>query len=283
MATMLEAAVKYARAGIDVFPVVPGEKLPAVRNGFKAATTDLEQIRQWWGRIPNANIAVPTGVGGFDVLDIDNSNSGRGWEGLEKLKKEGFLDGWVQAVETPSGGLHLYYPGTVQRNFSLSGWNIDFRGQGGYVLAPPSIVAGEDGASNTYTLLRRNDTSAPKPFERDKARNFLAPPTYDPIQQQRAREWLNKQPLDERQEKISDNLTRWVRQLPEGNRQAGLFWAACRFAEHGISDVAPLVDAAIANGLEEREVMRTVACAAREGGAPPGPAPPPARNSQLGI
>src|SRR5690625_4909285 len=105
--SMLNAAVRYAQVGIKVFPVVAGEKIPAVAKGFKVATTDVEQIRAWWGRLPNANIGVPTGIGGFDVLDIDNREGGRGWEGLAKLKEEGFLDGWVHAVETPSGGLHL--------------------------------------------------------------------------------------------------------------------------------------------------------------------------------
>ncbi|HZL03755.1 MAG TPA: bifunctional DNA primase/polymerase, partial [Cellulomonas sp.] len=48
-------------------------------------------------------------------------------------------DGSDPAVLTPSGGLHLHYPGTDQRNGSLRGLHIDFRGAGGYVLLPPSL------------------------------------------------------------------------------------------------------------------------------------------------
>src|SRR2546430_4640883 len=45
-------------------------------------------------------------------------------------------------VRTPSGGAHLYAPGSVQGNGSLRGHHIDFRSAGGYVVAPPSTVGG---------------------------------------------------------------------------------------------------------------------------------------------
>src|SRR5215469_7705371 len=47
--------------------------------------------------------------------------------------------GWVM---TPSGGMHLYYCGDSQRNGSLPEQGLDFRGQGGYVVAAPSQVDG---------------------------------------------------------------------------------------------------------------------------------------------
>ena len=66
---------------------------------------------------------------------------GSGWAAFNKAQRAGLLDGWVRAVETPSGGLHLHYPGTDQRNGSLRGQHLDFRGAGGYVLLPPSLGA----------------------------------------------------------------------------------------------------------------------------------------------
>ncbi|NCD18852.1 MAG: hypothetical protein EOL89_02540, partial [Actinobacteria bacterium] len=56
-----------------------------------------------------------------------------------QAKAAGLLDGWTRAVRTPSGGLHLHYPGTDQRNGTLPGQHLDFRATGGYVLLPPSL------------------------------------------------------------------------------------------------------------------------------------------------
>jgi len=44
----LQAALEYALKGWDVFPVKGGEKAPLIPGGFKNATTDAEQIKQWW-------------------------------------------------------------------------------------------------------------------------------------------------------------------------------------------------------------------------------------------
>ena len=49
---MLESALRYAAAGLAVFPVRFKRKEPAISNGFKSATTDLEQIKKWWGQPP---------------------------------------------------------------------------------------------------------------------------------------------------------------------------------------------------------------------------------------
>jgi hypothetical protein len=59
------------------------------------------------------------------------------------------------------------------------------------------------------------------------------------------------------------SLAGWVAGLPEGNRNDGLFWAACRAVEAGASDLGELVAAAVNAGLPEREAWRTVASAER--------------------
>src|SRR5262245_41859001 len=67
----LEAALEYAEAGIPVFPC-KRTKEPLTPNGFKDATTDKKQIREWWSKWPRAMIGVPTGpASGIDVLDLD--------------------------------------------------------------------------------------------------------------------------------------------------------------------------------------------------------------------
>ena len=65
-----KAAAVYAAAGIPVFPCAPGQKRPLTAHGFHDATTDPTQIDAWWGRYPEANIGIPTGVM-VEVLDVD--------------------------------------------------------------------------------------------------------------------------------------------------------------------------------------------------------------------
>ena len=59
---MLDAALEYASQGFHIFPLIPGEKSPLTKNGFKDATTDPEQIRRWWSEHPDANLGLATGL-----------------------------------------------------------------------------------------------------------------------------------------------------------------------------------------------------------------------------
>ena len=47
-ASLVDAALAYARSGLPVFPLLPGEKRPMVAHGFYSATTNLALIRRWW-------------------------------------------------------------------------------------------------------------------------------------------------------------------------------------------------------------------------------------------
>ncbi len=136
---LADRALAYANAGIPVFPCVPGGKTPLTASGFHDATTDPEIVTGWWRWRPEANIATPTGTTTFDVLDVDLRPNGSGYPAYHQAKAAGLLDGWIRAVRTPSGGLHLHYPGTEQRNGTLPGLHLDFRATGGYVLLPPSL------------------------------------------------------------------------------------------------------------------------------------------------
>jgi hypothetical protein len=144
--TMLTAALWYAGIGWPVFPllaegeIVPstGEpstgKQPATRHGFKDATCDPAVITQWWTYAPNRNIGLATGVR-FDVIDIDVPD---GLATLERLSEtDRAVHGWVH---TPSGGVHLYITPTGEPNAGRWMPGTDYRGAGGYVVAPPSRV-----------------------------------------------------------------------------------------------------------------------------------------------
>jgi hypothetical protein len=140
MSELMDAALTYAARGWPVFPCKPGQKVPATVHGVLDATTDTNQIRRWWKAAPAANVAIATGDPGPDVIDVDVKPDGNGYKAFGELREAGLASdpGWY--VTTPSGGLHAYYTGTGQRNGTIRGRYIDFRGQGGYVVAPPSVV-----------------------------------------------------------------------------------------------------------------------------------------------
>lgn len=127
-------------AGLAVFPLTPFDKVPLKgSNGFKDATRDQATIRAWWAAHPDANIGLPTGpVNGFFVVDIDPKKQGSDeWALLVAVHGEPV----TRRVRTPSGGQHLYFrwpaAGGIQNGANV--WRgIDVRGDGGYVVAPPS-------------------------------------------------------------------------------------------------------------------------------------------------
>lgn len=121
-------------------------KHPVTKNGLKDATTDLRKINAWWDEDTSFNVAVATGAeSGIFVLDIDVSDTKHGDDTLEALEeKHGKLPDTVEVI-TGSGGRHLYFkhPGNIRIKSSVEdeelGKGIDVRGDGGYVLAPPSM------------------------------------------------------------------------------------------------------------------------------------------------
>lgn len=251
------AATAYATAGILVFPCAPGEKRPLTEHGFQDATTDLERITRWWSRFPAANIGIPTGQL-VDVLDIDVHATGTGFPMLRTLHHEGLIAGWGQAVRSPSGGLHLYYPaaaGLEHSSWSRGRTHVDFRGVGGYIIAPPSTITTEHGGRR-YEVIARGQH--PRPVDADRIREFLTPKP-DPS----ARAFVAATTM---RETSVEQIAGWVSSLAEGNRNAGLFWAACRLAETGLTEhdtLGILEPAAMSAGLKAREIAATIRSAHR--------------------
>ena len=257
----LAAALRYARAAWPVFPCIPGEKTPATKHGFLDATTDPDKITWWWSRNPERNVAIATGLPGPDVLDVDVRADGSGFAGFNRLRREGLLDGASAYIRTPSGGLHAYFTGSEQGNGRLPGHHLDFRSRGGYILAPPSQVGGKP-----YELLKHQDGTVGLDWA--VVTRLLEPePQHRP---DRAAE----RPAD------ASRLAGWVARLPEGNRNDGLFWAANRALDAGITDLGELAKAARTSGLDEREITRTLASARRHADHPVDPGPPASRTPE---
>lgn len=132
------AAHEYVARGIPIFPCREGEKRPATPNGFKDASTDPRQIDEWWTSCPGYNIAFCPDDKGLFVVDLDGAAGENTWRNFELF----FIMPPTLRIRTPSGGVHLYYRGRAPSSARRLGPGVDVRGQGGYVLLPPSVVAG---------------------------------------------------------------------------------------------------------------------------------------------
>jgi len=150
--SLLEYALQYAGRGWHVFPLHSmrdgrctcghdcgknAAKHPRIKGGFKAATTDARQIEAWWRKWPDANIGIATGaVSGIVVFDID------GADGLATLRSLVARDGLLPRTETvkTARGWHLFFamPCPYTPIPCSTGDGLDVRGDGGYVVAPPS-------------------------------------------------------------------------------------------------------------------------------------------------
>lgn len=151
---LVEVAVRYADHGWPVLPLhspkdggcscrtadcgSPG-KHPRTPRGLHQATTDVDQVRSWWDRWPHANIGIATGTdSGLLVLDVDLPE---GPDSLARLEHEhGRLPATCEQ-RTGSGGRQLLFahpdPPVGNRAGVVAG--IDVRGEGGYVVVPPSL------------------------------------------------------------------------------------------------------------------------------------------------
>lgn len=182
---MLAGALAAAARGWHVFPLLPNTKRPArpdhraadctgtdprCRNGHTGwdarATTDTDRIRRAWADdAPTYGLGIACGPSGLVVVDLDTAKPDtmipEPWNrfgittGVEVLDHiAGARGGTITptfTVRTPSGGTHLYYRAPEDVRFGNTagtvGWLIDTRAQGGYVVAPPTVIATGTGAS----------------------------------------------------------------------------------------------------------------------------------------
>ena len=254
------AARRYAEAGIPVFPCADGGKRPLTTHGFHDASTDPSQVARWWARWPHANVGMPTGnASGLEVVDVDVHGAIRGFAAFEHARREGLTDYWAALVRTPSGGIHAYYPADpdqVEPSWQAASAGIDFRGAGGYVVVPPSVVVTGVGPSS-YELISAGK-SHPVPVDARALRDFLEPRSVWPAALATAR----RRGVDVDVARIAQ----WVATRGEGERNRGLFWASCRLAESGFapdSIRAALAPAAEHAGLPAPEVVATIRSAHR--------------------
>jgi hypothetical protein len=324
---MVEHALRYAtQLGWPVFPCSPKSKQPLYANphrpgtplragpdrcrgaaapdggcgkdghGCLDATTDETTILRWWGRTPNANIGLATGWPGMDVVDFDikPGQHGRLAHTLLTGRAHGLTDLLSRlygAVRTASGGLHLYYPadpGHLQGNGAIPKWGVDFRGHGGYVVAPPSRTGtgayqaipvhdlhhpGTDLHGRGYAAFGQQDPATH--WWADHPGTYLAPAPirWADIQarlgahQVVGGQAVRRPPQVERPRtgavaSTLDGLVDWLSTQTEAthNRNNALYWAAKVAQENNATPQVyrDLVAAAVTNGLAQHEAERTV-------------------------
>lgn len=252
-----DAAGMLTAAGVPVFPCAPGGKQPVTDHGFRAATTDPARVAAWWRRWPTANIGVPTGAGsGLVVIDVD-VHGVNGYTAYARAARAGLIPEPLAVVRTPTGGQHTYFPADPayeQRSWQAGKIGIDCRADGGYVIAPPSVLR-LDGVRIPYRV--EQVASGPtRPIDAGRLRDFLDP---RPAPRPRAGRPVRRED--------AERLATWLgRQATDRNLK--LFWASCRLAEGGVAldDALDALVTAAQSDFGEREITRTVYSAYRSVG-----------------
>jgi Bifunctional DNA primase/polymerase, N-terminal len=295
---LLHAALDYAARGIPVLPVHhptirPGREVacscgdprcgavgkhPITAHGLNDATTNRQQLQRWWQRFPQANIGLATGHR-FDVLDVDDPTGERA---LARLAATHPFGPPGPLVRTGRDGWHLYLAPTGLGNPKPRGLEqVDWRGRGGYVLAPPSRHA----SGRRYRWVRDLDTPIPEvpPALRERLeRPQPAQPTARPsVQPLAAGHPYGQRALEARLAEVA--------RAPRGDRNRTLYAAGLRLfslVAGGVLDRAQveagLLAAAERSGLlrEEPAQTRTTIRSAekvakhRPAGVPPRDRPP---------
>lgn len=237
--TLSEAALSYAIAREEVLPVAARGKNPVTSHGFQDATADPGRVATWWQENPRYNIGIrpPLGV---VVLDVDVQNGGA----IEEL---GALPR-TRVARTGGGGFHLWfrYRGPV-RGHLADATGIDIKSTSGFLVVPPSVHK----SGRAYEWLDRAPIAMLPPHLRARVARPKPPP--------------RSSVLPTSPDGWTAALVRTVATAAPGNRNAALFWAACRVVERDAGPVLmDLLRAAAATaGLDEREIERTLLSAER--------------------
>jgi hypothetical protein len=232
-------AEELAGRGLALFPIVRGSKRPATEHGFNDASRDPYQLERWWSSEPGRlNIGVATGARSrVVVVDLDGV---LGFDSFTRYVVPGLPQTWCALTV---GGVHLYFahPGgaPLPNTAGKLGPGIDTRGDGGYVVAPPSIHA----CGVAYRWLRAPwELEEPAPLPRKVLDAWRPPRPSTPPRFEPARSFA---PGEDGDRHALEMLDRWARELAiaaKGTRDAMLtklaYAAGARVLEGRLSRTA---------------------------------------------
>lgn len=236
MKTKLEHAEYLARRGFYIFRLAENSKFPVAGIPWRdVSTRDIEKIRSWWrcpvtGWEQDFNIGIDTGKSGLYVIDVDTKE---GKVGARSFAQLDMIHGFpaTVTVTTASGGKHHYYTGAGLRNTtSKLAQDIDTRGEGGFVVAPGSVIDGK-------TYIEETELVTPVPLPGWIAEQLAAYKSTAPQQREkimsndnpdditRAKQWLLTEAQHAIQGAGGDNMT---------------FATAAKLREFGVSEQTAL-------------------------------------------
>ncbi len=190
----------------SIIPIGRNKKPLIEWKKYQSERASKEQIIEWFIKYPNTNVGVVTGkISNLLVIDIDPRHGGT---------DEDFKDVITVKAKTGGGGLHLYfqYEEGVQNSAGIKP-GIDIRGEGGYIISPPSI------------------------HDSGKAYEWETPPVSNPpiklpdsIKQWLSSRWLKNNPVDNNQSKIKE-IVNGVSEGKRNNSAASLIGKLLRSLE----------------------------------------------------
>jgi Bifunctional DNA primase/polymerase, N-terminal len=248
-----------------------------VPHGLHDATADPDLIGRWWRSFPQANVGVRTGAESeLMVLDLDGEIGREILGGL--VAHYGRFDAlWAR---TGSGGWHAYlaHPGVpVPNSARRVGEGLDVRGDGGYVVAPPSRHASGrryrwiDPRCEQIALGGRELPSMPRWLLELVAPRQEDRPAPQPVRIPRDRGFAYAAAAIEHEAQA-------VTHAPRGQRNHRLNRAAFRLGQlvgAGLVDEVTVTEALVAAGLAagrgERKIRSTIRSGLRAGMSQPRP------------
>lgn len=134
MPDSISSATSYLSYGWSLLPIQAREKKPLIKwEGFQHRLPTKTELTDWWNRWPDANVGIITGkVSGLIVLDVD------GEAGRASLVGRPLP---ATVIARTGRGFHYFFkhPGGIIKNAVGLSPGLDIRGDGGYVVASPSI------------------------------------------------------------------------------------------------------------------------------------------------
>lgn len=160
------AAQGLASFGWPVFPVNPNTKAPLITGWQNRATSNWSGVAELFKDYPSAAIGLVTGQkSGLVVIDIDERKN---FSGLQNYKNAGHKLPPTITASTPSGGIHLFFKAPsveVPNSVSKLVEGVDIRGDGGYVIAPPSTTKwGKYSWECSYQIFQQGPLPLPEKF-----------------------------------------------------------------------------------------------------------------------
>ena len=259
---LLDAALRYAALGWEVFPLAARSKVPKKGSrGLLDATSDPDTVRDWWSKDPQANIGLNVGRSGLVCVDVDPRHGGDAtWSGL--VSKLGEDVSRTVSSATGGGGRHFLYRRNGKPVRSVDGAlgpGVDTKSEGGYIVLPPSI---HPDTGRPYAWVPGASPFETSPAPLPKSLEVLCPEAVDPkkaetetVSRDQDRPKATTSGVVIHRETPAETghfwLAKALARVGPGTRNKTGFWLACQLRDAGLDQVdATMVMEAYTEGVQ---------------------------------